>query len=181
MSRPMTNNRATPLGRTLLSQRVLLAFVLVFTYGGGWWLWLLHEIEGAQEPGAPPGLLHWLRDSTLSLPLVGLGVLLGAALARRLLARYGQGASDLMLGMLVAMVMALYASVVLSVGNPVHGYLFGSTHGGHDLPLVYHVMRDGLLALSADHVLAVAVVSILLGHRWLAAARRPRLSSAAPA
>ena len=169
----------SPLLRALLGQRMLFAFVLLFTYGGGWWLWLLHEVEGATEPGAPPGLLHWLRDSTLSLPLVGLGVLLGAALTRRLLARYGRGSSDLVSGMLLAAVLALYASIVLSIGNPIHGLLFKSTHGGHDLPLVYHILRDGLLAMSGNDVLAVAFVGGVLGYQWLRALRAPRLSQAA--
>jgi hypothetical protein len=165
--------------RSLLGQRMLFAFVLLFTYGGGWWLWLLHEIEGAKEPGAPPGLLHWLRDSTLSLPLVAVGVLLGAGLARRLLARYGRGSSDLLSGMVVAAVMALYASIVLSVGNPIHGLLFKSTHGGHDLPIVYHILRDGMLALFSDDVLAVTFVGLVLSYRWLAVIRGPRLNPAA--
>jgi hypothetical protein len=169
----------TPLVRALLGQRMLLAFVLLFTYGGGWWLWLLHEIEGATEPGAPPGLLHMLRDSTLSLPLVAVGVLLGASLARRLVARYGRGSSDLLTGMLVAAVLALYASIVLSVGNPIHGFLFKSTHGGHDLPIAYHILRDGMLALFGDDVMAVTFVGVVLSVRWLMAIRRPQLSPAA--
>lgn len=168
--------RPTPLTRTLLGQRMVFAWVLLFTYGGGWWLWLLHEIEGASEPGAPPGLLHWLRDSTLALPLVGLGVFLGAALARRLVRRYAHGASDLVVGLLIAVLLAAYASVVLSVGNPIHGYLFGSTHGGHDLPLGYHILRDGFLALNADYVLAVAFVGVVLTFRWLRTSKQPRLS-----
>jgi hypothetical protein len=168
----MTRN---PLLRALLGQRMLLAFVLLFTYGGGWWVWFLHEVEGASEPGAPPGLLHWLRDSTLSLPLIALGVLLGAALSRGLLARYGRGSSDLLTGLLVAAVLALYASIVLSVGNPIHGLLFKSTHGGHDLPLVYHILRDGMLALFGNDVLAVTFVGAVMSYRWLTALR-PRLS-----
>jgi hypothetical protein len=169
----------TPVVRSLLGQRMLFAFVLLFTYGGGWWLWLLHEIEGAREPGAPPGLLHWLRDSTLALPLVAVGVLLGAAAARRLLAAHGRGASDIVVGAFVALVLALYASIVLSVGNPIHGWLFGSSHGGHDLPLVYHILRDGMLALFGDAVVSVSLVAVVLTGRWLLAPRRPSLSRAA--
>ena len=172
----MTRNPAL---RALLGQRMLFAFVLLFTYGGGWWLWLLHEVEGATEPGAPPGLLHWLRDSTLSLPLVAVGVLLGAGLARRLLARYGRGSSDLLTALLVAAVLALYASIVLSVGNPIHGLLFKSTHGGHDLPLVYHILRDGMLALFGNDVLAVTFAFGVLAARWLTATRSSRPAQAA--
>jgi hypothetical protein len=168
-----------PLARTLLGQRMLFAFVLLFTYGGGWWLWLLHEIEGASEPGAPPGLLHWLRDSSLALPLVGIGVMLGAALARRLVRRYGRGASEPVVGLLIAVVLTVYASVVLAVGNPIHGWLFQSTHGGHDLPLGYHILRDGMLAVCGDYVVAVSFVLAVLAYRWLTSARSSRLAQAA--
>jgi hypothetical protein len=82
-------------------------------------------------------------------------------------------------GLLVAAVLALYASIVLSVGNPIHGFLFKSTHGGHDLPIAYHILRDGMLALFGNDVLAVTFVGAVLSSRWLAALRRPRLSAAA--
>jgi Na+/H+-dicarboxylate symporter len=167
-------NRPNPFARTLLGRRMLVAITLLLTYGGGLWLYLLHEVEGATEPNAPPGVIHWLRDSTLSLPLVALGVFLGAALARGLLGRYGRNASAVMVGALVAVVLAFYASVVLSVGNPIHGWLFSaSVHGGgHDLPVGIHVVRDGLVALSANEVLAVVVAAVVLGRQLLLAPRR---------
>jgi Na+/H+-dicarboxylate symporter len=167
-------NRPNLFARTLLGRRVLVAITLLLTYGGGLWLYLLHEVEGATEPNAPPGVIHWLRDSTLSLPLVALGVFLGAALARGLLGRYGRNASAVMVGALVAVVLAFYASVVLSVGNPIHGQLFASSvhGGGHDLPVGIHVVRDGLLALSANEVLAVVVAAVVLGRQLLLAPRR---------
>jgi len=162
-----------------LSRRTLVAFTLVMTYGGGFWLWLLHEVEGAVEPNEPPGIIHWLRDSSLSLPLVAIGVFLGASLADRLLERHGRGASAPVAGALVAVVLALYASVVLSVGNPIHGWLFGgAVHGGgHDLPFAIHVIRDGILALTANEVLAVAVVAIAVCRHWVRNAHRMQSGS----
>jgi hypothetical protein len=160
------------LTQTLLGRRALLAMTLLMSYGGGLWLHVLHEVEGATETGAPPGVIHWLRDSSLSLPLVAFGVFLGAALARRLIERYGGSASELVVGGLVAVVLALYASVMLSVGNPLHGLLFDSVaHGGHDLPLGVHIVRDGLLALAANELLALSVAGVVLGYRWLLASR----------
>ena len=164
-------DRPSTFARTLLGRRMLLVFALVMSYGGGLWLYLLHEAEGATEPGAPPGVIHWLRDSSLSVPLVAFGVFLGAALTRRLLGRYGRGASDLVVAALMAVVLAFYASVVLSIGNPIHGLLFASTHGGHDLPVGVHVVRDGLLALSANELLAASLAGIMLVRRWVTAAR----------
>ena len=166
-------NRPT-LARTLLERRMLIAITLLLTYCGGFWLYLLHEVEGATELNAPPGVIHWLRDSTLSLPLVALGVVLGAMLARRLLARYGRTASDPLRAALVAVVLAFYGSVVLSIGNPIHGVLFATdVHGGgHDLPIVLHIVRDGLLALSANEMLALFAAIVILGSRLLSASRR---------
>ena len=166
-------NRPTRLVQTLLGRRMLAIFTLALTYGGGLWIYLLHELEGATEPGAPPGALHWLRDSSLSLPLVALGVFLGAALARALLGRYGRSASAVMVGGVVAVVLAFYASVVLSVGNPIHGLLFATTvhGGGHDLPLGIHVVRDGLLALTANELIAVILATVVLGRHLLIASR----------
>jgi hypothetical protein len=156
---------------SLLHRRVLIALTLLLAYGCGFWLWLLHELEGATEPGAPPGLLHWLRDSSLSLPLVALGVFFGSLMAKNLLRKYGREASPLMSAAVVTAVMALYASIALSVGNPIHGTLFDSASGvhggGHDLPFAVHVVRDGLLALTVDEVLVAVVVGSLLMRRWM--------------
>jgi hypothetical protein len=153
---------------------MLVVFTLVLTYGGGLWIYLLHEVEGATEPGAPPGVIHWLRDSSLSLPLVALGVFLGATLARGLLVRFGRSASAVLVGGVAAVVLAFYASVVLPVGNPIHGLLFASAvhSGGHDLPLGIHVVRDGLLALSGNELLTLILAMVVLG-RHLVLAGRP--------
>ena len=168
------HHRPTRVAEKLLQPRMLAVFALLLTYGGGLWLSVLHELEGATEPGAPPPVLHWLRDSSLSLPLVGLGVVLGAALARRLVDAYGRNASETVVSALVAVVLAFSASLVLSGGNPIHELLFESSihGGGHDLPLGIHVVRDGLLALSANHLLAVILAALVLGQHRLVRTRR---------
>jgi hypothetical protein len=167
-------DRSALLAQALLGRRMLALFTLLLAYGGGLWLFVLHEIEGATEPGAPPPVIHWLRDSSLSLPLVAAGVFLGAALARALLRRHGQSSSAVIVGGVVAVIVAFYASVVLSVGNPIHGFLFASSvhGGGHDLPLGVHVVRDGLLALTANELLAVLMAAAVLGQRLVLASRR---------
>jgi hypothetical protein len=134
---------------------------------------MLHEVEGAIEPNEPPGVIHWLRDSSLSLPLVALGVFFGSLMAKNLLRRYGKDASPLIVGAVVTVVMAMYASVALSIGNPIHGWLFaGAVHGGgHDLPFFVHVVRDGLLALSANEVLVALILIGVLGRGWIVAGR----------
>ena len=137
------------------------AYSLALAYGGGLWLHLLHEAEGATEQNAPHTIIHWLRDSTLALPMIAFGVFLATHLARRLLARYGTDASRLTTSALIATVVSLYAAVIVAVGNPLHAALFGGEHGGHDLPVWAHLVRDGLLALTADVVIAAMRTGLL--------------------
>src|SRR5438270_3837169 len=118
----------------LLGRSALAVYSLLLAYGGGLWLHLLHEAEGATEQNAPHTIIHWLRDSTLALPMIVFGVFLATHLARRLLARYGSDASRLTTSALIATVVSLYAAVIVAVGNPVHAALLGGEHGGHDLP-----------------------------------------------
>jgi S1-C subfamily serine protease len=103
-------------------------YSLLLAYGGGLWLHLLHEAEGATEQNAPHSIVHWLRDSTLALPMIVFGVLLATHLARRLLARFGADASRLTTSALIATVVSLYAAVVVAVGNPLG--LTGSVTAG---------------------------------------------------
>jgi hypothetical protein len=67
---------------------------------------------------------------------------------------------------------------VLSVGNPIHGLLFASAvhGGGHDLPVAIHIVRDGLLALTANETLAVILATRVLGRTMLLTSRRLPLS-----
>src|SRR3712207_1856200 len=63
---------------------VVALFALVLGYGGGLWLNVLHHAEGGVERNEPPMLLHWLRDSTLALPLVLAATWVGVIAARKL-------------------------------------------------------------------------------------------------
>src|SRR5215210_6325694 len=66
---------------------VVAAFALLIAYGGGAWLIVLHGAEGGTERNEPGFLLHWLRDSTVALPLVLIAVWAGVLIARRLIER----------------------------------------------------------------------------------------------
>src|SRR4051812_13091240 len=135
---------------------VVAAFALLIAYGGGLWLNVLHTAEGGYERNEPPFLLHWLRDSTLALPLILVAVWVGVLLARRLIERTAcesRTLSALTLGACVA----LMAAVVASIGGPAHSAVFGATHGGHELSLPLHLVRDGLLGLVVDLPLALLV------------------------
>jgi len=66
----------------------------------------------------------------------------------------------------VVLVLAVYASVMVALGNPVHGLLFGGHDSStEDVPVVVHLVRDGLLALSG-YVAAgcgVTIVAVISG------------------
>jgi hypothetical protein len=143
---------------------------LTLTYGGTAWLQLLHAREGGHERNEPGFLVHWLRDGTLALPLVLLAVALATWIASRVLRRLGPDAGDGVTAALTAAAGAIGAAYVFGVGNPLHGALFEASHGGHDLPLVVHMLRDGALALPVLLLVALATVGAL------AAARRIRAS-----
>src|SRR5438270_2033704 len=140
---------------------LLALYALALAYGGGLWLHLLHQAEGATELNEPPWLLHWLRDSSLALPLVCVGVWMGSQLAARLVQRYTSLAPRKLLDAVQPVCLALYASILLTAGNPLHGVLFASQHDGHDLPLVLHVLRDGLVALTGNLIVAALVAACL--------------------
>src|SRR5438128_8921840 len=109
--RPDVSVASSPaIGRSLLG-----LYSLVLAYGGGLWLHLLHEAEGATELNEPPWVLHWLRDSSLALPVVAIGVWLGSQLAARLVvARYTCLAPRKLLDAVLPVCLALYASTVLA-------------------------------------------------------------------
>jgi hypothetical protein len=154
------SGRKPSITANLTGRPTQVCLTLAFSFGTGLWLQCLHDLEGGVEPGAPPLVLHWLRDSALSVPLVMVGVVLGTQLARTLLERYGRAASERQRAALVAAVVAMYAGVTLAVGNPIHGLLFSAHEAaGHDLPLTMHLVRDGLLALSANAAIGWVVMS----------------------
>src|SRR3954463_12959934 len=147
---------------------VVAAFALVLAYGGGLWLNVLHIAEGGYERNEPPLVLHWLRDSTLALPLVLVAVWAGVLLARRLIERGGRDSRTLN-ALTLGTAVALLAAAVASLGGPAHGALFGAAHGGHELALPLHLLRDGLLALVVDPPLAlIAALALAPSEPWAA-------------
>ncbi len=153
-----------PLQR-LARPSAILAFALPFAYLGGLWLIALHIIEGGHERNEPSLLVHALRDGTIALPLICVAVWAGILLGRRLISRWGAEDSPLLAAGVLAVSVAIAASVAQGLTNPAHASLFGAHHGGHEPSLVVHMMRDGLLALFANSILAVAVSGALLRTR----------------
>jgi FtsP/CotA-like multicopper oxidase with cupredoxin domain len=162
--------------RTLARQRLsalarpsaVLAFSAAIAYGGGLWLVFMHHIEGGHERNEPSFVMHWLRDSTLALPLICAGVWVGIVLARKLIARAGlsDGPTGLCAALTGAMV-ALTATIAVGASSPAHADLFGASHGGHELPFMAHLGRDMLVALVVNLLMAGLVsASLFRGRPW---------------
>ena len=140
-------------------------------YVGGYWLHALHELSGAVEPGAPPSLIHWLRDSTLLVPVVGLAVYVGLVLARRLAGQDGSdeqhrpGMTD---HLSAAAIVALVVSAPRGPAAPLHGVLFGG-HEAHvaEQAVASHMLADGLAALPANVLIAAMVLALVGGRLWV--------------
>jgi spore coat protein A, manganese oxidase len=125
----------------------LAALAITLTYGVGFWLVWQHHLAGAHEEHDLPLALHWLRDSTLALPLVTAAVWSGLRIASRLWPRDA---------MAQAAIVAVAASVALGAGEPVHAWLFGAEEES-DVPLIEHMLRDAFAALAPALLIAGAV------------------------
>ena len=124
--------RRLPLHR-LARPSAVLAFALPFAYVGGlgWLIWL-HIVEGGHERNEPSLLVHGLRDGTVALPLIAVAVWVGIVLGRRLITRWGAQDSPVLAAGVLAVSVALAASVAQGLTNPAHASLFGAHHGGHE-------------------------------------------------
>src|SRR3954465_9526282 len=146
---------ARPLHRHLAGATPL---AIALAYGGGGGLQFLHAREGGIERNEPGLVAHWLRDGTLALPLVLLAVAGALVLLPRVLRGFEASPGPALEGSLAAAAGALAAAYVFGVGNPIHTVLFDAQHGGHDLPLPLHMLRDGALALPACLLIAALTV-----------------------
>lgn len=143
---------------------------LVLAYGGGlalhWW----HR-DQAEHVAIPP-VLHWLRDSSLSLPLALVAIAVaGAVVARPRVGRQHPSApwTSVAAALLAA---AVYAAGTVP-GNVVHGRLFVGEHPGASDSVTgfepAHLARDSGVAFAAA-LLALLVHGAAVG--LAAAARR---------
>jgi FtsP/CotA-like multicopper oxidase with cupredoxin domain len=167
--------------RRLARPSAVLAFALALGYGGGFWETFLHHVEGSHEANEPGLLAHWMRDSTLALPLVFCAVWAGVIIARRLIERHRMDRTPVLAGAILAATVAWLDSIVIGLASPLHNTLFQAGHSGPHTFYLVHAGRDALLALAVNLPLAAAVSAALLRTRpWAAplvdAWRRPRTS-----
>jgi FtsP/CotA-like multicopper oxidase with cupredoxin domain len=142
---------------SLARPSVVAAFAFPLAYAVGLWMNVLHGAEGGHERGEPPPVIHWLRDSTLALPVVFAAVWLAVVLSRRVIQRHALESRPAVAGAVLATYSAFATACSLAFANPLHSTLFAAHHGGHDLPFALHLVRDGLLALA----LALPVAGIV--------------------
>src|SRR5919202_6042478 len=148
--------------RRLARPSAVLAFTLALAYGGGFWETLLHHVEGGHERNEPGLVLHWLRDSTLALPLVCAAVWIGILLARRLIERHRLEHAPRLAGATLAATVAWVDSTVVGLASPLHNTLFQAGHSGPEAFYLVHAGRDALLALAVNLPLAALTSAALL-------------------
>ena len=138
-------------------------FAFALAYGGGLWLHLLHEADDAIELDAPPSLIHWLRDSTLMLPLVIASVIIALLLTERILKRSAHKSSRLMSDAITVALIALITSAAIDIASPIHNLMFDATHhvGDEEMPVLAHILFDGTLALIANFFIAAIVMTLM--------------------
>jgi hypothetical protein len=145
---------------------VLTALTLAIAYGTGAWVQVLHHAQGATEVGEPGPITHWLRDATLSLPLVAAAIWIGLLVARRVIR--GAQARPGFATAITAVSTAFAAAYVLAAGNPLHGLLFPVAEAGHQHQshgAVQHAALDGLAALPVTVLVAALVCAWMVRRR----------------
>ncbi len=118
---------------------------VALAYGGGLWLYIVHRGGwGTGDQGLATLIQHWIRDSTLMLPLVLIAVALAVRLANRLLERYDTRSSSILGIAVLAAMMAMVASVAMVVTSAVLDVLVGTPLLRYNGPLVVNMAREGL-------------------------------------
>ncbi|HEU4793008.1 MAG TPA: multicopper oxidase domain-containing protein, partial [Nitrolancea sp.] len=141
------------------------AFGVPFAFGG-LWLHLLHQVSGADEHHEPLTVLHWLRDSTLALPLVLVAVVIAMALSDRLIRCFHAHDSGRLAGVARAAVSAAMTSVAAAAALPVHELLFhmaAGHHGGPAMPFLVDIGRDGLFTIASLGI--AGLLAVVLANR----------------
>jgi manganese oxidase len=135
---------------------------LAITYGGGYWLHWVHKLEEAHTHGSGHHEPHWLLLFSLALPVVFTAVALSLSIGKRLMERSGREIPRTAAILAPAALAALAGSAVMAFGAPLRGLLF---EGGHhqDMPILVHVVRDGLLALAANLPISLGVTLLMMG------------------
>lgn len=140
----------------------IMILIVAISYGGGLWVNLQHELEGEREITILSPVLHWLRDSTLSIVFIFFGVLIGLAVARRLIEGFSSRMPVYMQTAVVIACIAIMSGAALALGIPVHGYLFGA-HLDQGVGLLNHMAQDGAWAALVNGGIAALMILVMNG------------------
>ena len=157
---------------TRLDRRTVIVAALA-AYGVGLWTHAVHWRSGAREAHDVTFWAHWLRDSTLSVPLVLLAVI--AALMA-----VGPRSGS----MRTASTIAAAVATALALGVPMHAGIFGhSAHHGAVAALPVAMFAEFLIDLPAALLITAAALGVASiawpVRRILSARQRGALSLAA--
>jgi manganese oxidase len=143
------NSRTGDVSRVRLDRRTWLV-ALCAAYGVGLWTHLVHWRSGAREAHDVTLWAHWLRDSTLSTPLMVLAVMTATMVV-------GRGTTLLRATTTNAVVIAM----ALSLGVPFHAGIFGhAAHQGATTTLPLAMLGEFLIDLPAALLLAAIVLAV---------------------
>src|SRR5689334_24076735 len=150
------------------------AFAALIAYGGGLWLRLLHSVDTSAGTPTPFSVAPWLRDASLTLPVIALAVWVTLLLCRRLLPP-GELFSQRAVTVALAGTVAFVTSLVLGVAYPLLDLLFAPRDdffpGVLDQPIVHlplgiRMLRDLALAVAVVLPLALGVAAALARLLW---------------
>ncbi len=140
----------------------IIALVIAISYGGGLWINVQHELEGARESHELTPVLHWLRDSTLSMVFIFFGVLMALAFSRWLIQRANGRMSRLAQGALITICVGVFTGAAFAFGIPAHGYLFGG-HVEEGADLIVHMLNNGYLSALVNMGIAALTIFVMNG------------------
>lgn len=120
----------------------VIALIVAISYGGGLWVNIQHELEGAHEAVELAPVLHWLRDSTFAMVFIFFGVLMAVSFSRWLIQRANGRLSQMAQWALITVTLGIFSGAAFAFGIPVHGYLFGA-HIEEGAELISDMLKDG--------------------------------------
>ncbi len=125
----------SPTERLHLSWPTVAVFAAVIAYVDGFWVTSLQGAVGAIEVTHEP-FARWVRDSTLMLPLLLLGVLAALSLTRRWVGHSHREFRQLAVAAILTIVITSVVSIAQVATMSVHDYniqaaQLGQVHAGH--------------------------------------------------
>lgn len=140
----------------------IIALIVAISYGGGLWVNIQHEMEGAHETVELAPVLHWLRDSTFAMVFIFFGVLMALSFTRWLIQRANGHLTQMAQWALIAVTLGIFTGTAFALGIPVHGYLFGA-HIAEGAELIADMLKDGSQVALVNIAISALILFALTG------------------